>query len=192
MLWECLARRLPFSSPGGANAPVAACWEVLAAVLDGDRPDIAQIAWTDALEADDSAVDLANLMRDGWSADPSSRPTLLRFLSTIERVLEAHTPSPPGAVDDAHSLIAGEARERRPYEIEFEELCMKEEVARGASGAVHVAQWRSTTVAVKVLLRGATNEGDINECASGADCDALPTRAHSLAMRTRTSRRAVT
>ena len=132
VLWECLARRLPFAPSGVTSAPVAACWDVLAAVLDGDRPDIGQITWSDGLEADGSAVALANLMREGWSADASRRPTLLRFLTTIERVLEAHPPALPVAVDDASSLIAGEARERRPYEIEFEELRMKKEVARGA------------------------------------------------------------
>ena len=39
---------------------------------------------------------------------------------------------------------------------------MEEEVARGAFGAVHLAQWRSTTVAVKVLLRGATTPKQID------------------------------
>jgi len=134
--------------------------------LDGDRPDIGQITWSSGLEADGSAVALANLMREGWSADASRRPTLLRILTAIERVLEAHPPALPVAVDDASSLIAGEARERRPYEIEFEELHMDKEVARGANGAVHIARWRSTTVAVKVLLRGATTEKDINEYVS--------------------------
>ena len=166
VLWECLARRLPFAPSGVASAPVPACWDVLAAVLDGDRPDIGQITWSDGLEADGSAVALANLMREGWSADASRRPTLLRILTTIERVLEAHPPALPVAVDDASSLIAGEARERRSYEIEFEELHMDKEVARGANGAVHIARWRSTTVAVKVLLRGATTEKDINEYVS--------------------------
>ena len=39
---------------------------------------------------------------------------------------------------------------------------MEKEVARGAFGAVHLAQWRSTTVAVKVLLRGATTPKQID------------------------------
>ena len=41
VLWECLSGELPFEGP---------LWDVYAAVLDGERPDMSQVRWTDGLQ----------------------------------------------------------------------------------------------------------------------------------------------
>ena len=74
VLWECLSGTLPFERP---------LWDVYAAVLGGERPDMSKVRWTDGLQDGELAARLEALMRDGWSDDAARRPTLLEYLSLI-------------------------------------------------------------------------------------------------------------
>ena len=86
VLWECLSGKLPFERP---------LWDVYAAVLDGERPDMSEVRWTDGLQDSEFAARLEALMRDGWSDDASRRPTLLEYLEAIERLLQGRVVALP-------------------------------------------------------------------------------------------------
>ena len=127
VLWECLARRLPFES----GTP----WEHHAAVLSGDRPAVSAIRWSEGLEAESAKTSLLSLMEAGWSRDAAARPPMLRFLEVLESLEDGRVITAPIEQEDASALLGSVPRRRRAYEIDSDEVQLGKELARGAYGA---------------------------------------------------------
>ena len=91
-------------------------------------------------------------------------------IDVIDKVVRSRALALPSAREGADALRKGAAsRVKRPYEIEFGELDVGKELARGAFGAVHRAIWRGTVVAVKVQLSKTLADKQLHECvAEGA------------------------
>ena len=157
VLWECLARALPF-------AEVPTPWEVNAKVVAGGRPPLDKLEWGDGLADDGSDAQLRQTLDAAWSVDPSARPTVAQMVACVERIVGARVLVKPTTRERADALRSGAeaSRVRRPYEIAFNELDLGAELARGAFGAVHRATWRGTTVAVKVQLATTLSDKDLD------------------------------
>ena len=157
VLWECLARALPFSE-------VPTPWEVNAKVVAGGRPPLDKLEWGDGLADDGSDAQLRQTLEAAWSVDPSARPTVAQMVACVERIVGARVLVKPTTRERADALRSGSSasRVRRPYEIAFSELDLGPELARGAFGAVHRATWRGTTVAVKVQLATTLSDKDLD------------------------------
>ena len=74
-------------------------------------------------------------MEAGWSRDAAARPPMLRFLEVLESLEDGHVITAPIEQEDASALLGNVARERRAYEIDYGEVQLGKELARGAYGS---------------------------------------------------------
>ena len=163
VLWECLSRKLPFA---GSTMP----WEINARVIDGLRPSFESAHWVEGLREDGSSEAICGIVERAWERDQDVRPKMAEIIDVIDKVVRSRALALPSAREGADALRKGAAsRVKRPYEIEFGELDVGKELARGAFGAVHRAIWRGTVVAVKVQLSKTLADKQLHECvAEGA------------------------
>jgi len=59
--------------------------------------------------------------------------------------------------------------EYKKWNIEYDELELKEEIGRGAFGVVHIGKWRKSKVVVKKLFRQRMGPKEIANFKSEAD-----------------------
>ena len=172
VLWECLARELPF-------AREATPWEINARVVAGMRPSFDRVEWREGLADDGSERRLRDALARAWSLEPSARPTVAQLIDEVDAVLSSRVLAQPTSRERADALRRGAAtRVRRAYEIGYDELEMGAELARGAFGAVHRAQWRGTTVAVKVQLASTLGEKELGAYLAELDFTAALRHPH--------------
>ena len=99
------------------------------------RPAVSAICWSEGLEEKDAKTSLRSLMEAGWSRDAAARPPMLRFVEVLESVEGGRVITAPVEQEDASALLGGVPRQRRAYEISFDEVQLGKELARGAYGA---------------------------------------------------------